>query len=126
MGDGLVLESGTHDELLSGNGAYAALVQAQKLRESNRTVAEKETDSVSDETEDLEKAIREEVPLGRKNTSRSLASEILEQKRVASQQSESKASYSMFYLFRRMGLIMRDHWPQYFYGASAACRKSDP
>ena len=31
MGDGLVLESGTHDNLLKADRAYAHLVQAQKL-----------------------------------------------------------------------------------------------
>ena len=33
MGDGLVLEQGTHDELIRADGAYAKLVQAQKLRD---------------------------------------------------------------------------------------------
>lgn len=120
MGDGLVLESGTHDELLQANGAYAALVQAQKLREANQPAGEKDDDSTGNEAEDLEKAIREEVPLGRRNTNRSLASEILEQKRVAAQQNEVKASYSLFYLFARMGALMKDHWSRYLCGAIAA------
>lgn len=119
MGDGLVLESGTHDDLLSTGGAYAALVQAQKLREGNQAAGRKDDDSTGDEAEDLEKAIREEVPLGRKNTSRSLASEILEQKRAA-QQLEVKSSYSLPYLFQRMGLLMKDRWLHYLCGAAAA------
>jgi ATP-binding cassette subfamily B (MDR/TAP) protein 1 len=59
MGDGLVLESGTHDDLLQVDGAYARLVQAQKLRE----VAEGSDDAVSDDSSDdaeMEKVTRED------------------------------------------------------------------
>ena len=45
MGDGLVLESGTHNELLMNEeGPYARLVNAQKLREA-REKAAKDNDS---------------------------------------------------------------------------------
>ncbi|KAJ3566036.1 hypothetical protein NP233_g7253 [Leucocoprinus birnbaumii] len=120
MGDGLVLESGTHDELLSANGAYSALVQAQKLREAKETIAEQDAVESGDSAEDLEKTIREEVPLGRRNTSRSLASELIEQKRAAAEANEPKVSYSLAYLFMRMGIIMKDHWRKYLIGGLAA------
>jgi ATP-binding cassette subfamily B (MDR/TAP) protein 1 len=115
MGDGLVLEYGTHDELLSTDGAYARLVQAQKLRETKDS-----DDGDDDESEDMEKVAREEIPLGRKNTSHSLASEILEQKRQAQEQSGVKKSdddYSMFTLFARMAPLIRDQWKNYLLGA---------
>jgi ATP-binding cassette subfamily B (MDR/TAP) protein 1 len=121
MGDGLILESGTHDELLNANSAYAGLVQAQKLREAKQVTVEKEAEDSGDSSEDLEKAIREEVPLGRKNTgTRSLASELIEQKRGAAEQAEVKNTYSLPYLFMRMGLIMKDHWHKYLMGVMAA------
>ncbi|KXN88295.1 Leptomycin B resistance protein pmd1 [Leucoagaricus sp. SymC.cos] len=121
MGDGLILESGTHDELLGANGAYAALVQAQKLREAKQVVGtQDDSESSGDDAEDLEKAIREEVPLGRRETNRSLASELMEQKRAAAQQNETKVSYGLPYLFMRMGIIMKDHWHKYLVGACAA------
>jgi ATP-binding cassette, subfamily B (MDR/TAP), member 1 len=86
MGDGLVLESGTHNELLAKEGAYARLVQSQKLRETQdaQAVAGDDSDSEAGEPEekDMEKLAREEVPLGRSNTQRSLASEILEKRRM--------------------------------------------
>jgi len=119
MGEGLVLESGSHRELLGANGAYAALVQAQELREAKETAEDQRVDGEG--AEDLEKAIHEEVPLGRKNTGRSLASELIEQKRIIAEASEAKVSYSLFYLFKRMGVIMKDHWSRYLIGSIAAC-----
>jgi ATP-binding cassette subfamily B (MDR/TAP) protein 1 len=122
MGDGLILESGTHEELLRANGAYSTLVQAQKLREAKQVAGGKDEDDISgDSAEDLEKTIREEVPLGRKNTNRSLASELLEKKRVTAQEHEIKVSYSLPYLFQRMGIVMEDHWHRYLIGTLAAC-----
>lgn len=118
MGDGLVLESGTHDELLSTEGAYARLVQAQRLRESKDSGDGDESND--DEPEDMEKVAREEIPLGRKNTSHSLASEILEQKRQAREQSgvkDKEDDYSMFTLFSRMAPLIRDQWRNYLLGA---------
>ena len=97
MGEGLVLESGSHRELLGANGAYAAFVQAQEFREAKEMAGDPKGDG--EDAEDLEKAIHEEVPLGRKNTGRSLASELIEQKRIIAEVSEAKVSCSLFYLF---------------------------
>jgi len=124
MGDGLVLESGTHNELLlQSDGAYSRLVQAQKLRE----VAKGSDDAVGGDSDDgqmeMEKVVREEVPLGRKNTLQSLASEILEQRRKAAESSESGDDFSTFYLFKRMAPLIRDQWPHYILGSIAACSK---
>jgi ATP-binding cassette subfamily B (MDR/TAP) protein 1 len=120
MGDGLVLEQGTHDELLSRGGAYAALVQSQKLREVRDPVQSDDDDSSTpDEHEDMEKLARDEVPLGRKNTGQSLASEILEQKRKA-QGDKEDSDHSLPYLFKRMGKINRAEWRHYLFGGIAA------
>ena len=122
MGDGLVLESGTHDDLLEADGAYSRLVHAQKLREG----AEGSDDAVSDDLSDdgeTEKVAREEIPLARKNTLQSLASDILGQKRKAADSSETTDDFSIIYLFKRMAPLIRDQWPNYFFGAIAACSK---
>ncbi|KAG6840985.1 hypothetical protein C0991_002875 [Blastosporella zonata] len=119
MGDGLVLEYGSHNELLNKDGAYARLVQAQKLREAKDSAAVTAIDGPldSDEPEDMEKIAREEVPLGRKNTGRSLASELIEQRQKAHEGTKKEEDYSMLYLFKRMGLLNREGWRSYFFGA---------
>jgi ATP-binding cassette subfamily B (MDR/TAP) protein 1 len=122
MGDGLVLEYGNHNELLQRDGAYARLVQAQKLREGKeRRPGDALADGSDDDeesVEDMEKAAREEIPLGRKNTSQSLASEILAQRRKAAEESgEKEVDYSMPYLFKRMAPLIRDQWKNYIFGA---------
>jgi ATP-binding cassette, subfamily B (MDR/TAP), member 1 len=125
MGDGLVLESGTHNDLIQGGGAYARLVQAQKLREGRENTAQVDSDDVSEDSgHTVKKEAPEEIPLGRKNTGHSLASEILEQKRQQmkpSRQNEEREAYSLFYLVRRMSTLVRDQWRNYLIGAVFAC-----
>ncbi|KAF5337587.1 hypothetical protein D9611_014796 [Ephemerocybe angulata] len=103
MGDGLVLE------------------HVPKLRESQDLV---EVDSDEDDEDDNEKAevdmdkqAREEIPLGRQKTSRSLASEILEQRRMDKGEGSKESDHSLPYLFKRMGLIVSDQWRKYLFGA---------
>lgn len=117
MGDGLVLESGTHTELLRDEtGPYARLVAAQRLKESH--IEEDESgSSIADDVEDMEKAAREEIPLGPRQSSRSLASEIIERSR---KQQKQKQDYSMFYLFRRIGSLNPQGYKAYFVGTCAA------
>ena len=117
MGEGLVLESGTHNELLANEvGPYARLVQAQRLRESREDDATGSGDTTPAEEADMEKAAKEEIPLGRKNTGTSLASEILEQKKKEQEALKDRDDYNMAYLFKRMGLINRDQWAKYALG----------
>jgi ATP-binding cassette subfamily B (MDR/TAP) protein 1 len=122
MGDGLVLENGTHDDLLEADGAYTRLVQAQKLRE----VAKGSLDALSEDSSDdgeMEKVAHEEIPLDRKNTLQSLGSEILQRKRKDAESSESRDDFSLIYLFKRIAPLIRDQWSNYFFGAIAACSK---
>lgn len=135
MGDGLVIESGTHSELLKKeDGAYARLVNAQKLREAREKAAQPGAEGADDssdtaasheaaerEEEDMQKQAEKEIPLGRSNTGRSLASEILEQRQKEAPSKETK--YSMVYLFRRMGRINKDVWHMYVIGGIAAVRE---
>ena len=120
MGEGAVLEMGKHNELLRNeDGLYSRLVAAQRLRETRETidlddiVGQSSGITVSGPT-DIEKAALEEIPLGRSNTHRSLASEILEQRKA--QGPEKREEYSMFYLFKRMGRINKDEWKSYLFG----------
>ena len=118
MGSGQILEQGTHSELLRNEqGAYARFVQAQKLRESQEAGV-KETDDpptrVSSENKDVEKALHEEDPFIRKATSRSLASAILNNRPGAE---PAEDTYSLWYLFGRMGAINHESWRYYAIGS---------
>ena len=117
MGDGRVIEQGTHNDLLRDeNGAYSRLVQAQKLREQREATNDSDSDTTASER-DMEKAAREEEPLGRKNTGRSLASEIIEQKRKARRDGKEGGDLGLPYLFIRMGKLNREGWWNYFFGS---------
>jgi len=133
MGDGMVLEKGKHDELLSNEaGPYARLVAAQRLREAREETdiadvleGQQSSEKAVESSADIEKAAMEEVPLGRSNTQRSLASEIMEQ-RKAQGSSKQEKDYSLFYLFRRMGRINKGEWKSYLFGSLFAIGKYSP
>ncbi|KAJ7259510.1 P-loop containing nucleoside triphosphate hydrolase protein [Mycena haematopus] len=119
MGDGLVIEHGTHNELLDNeNGAYARLVAAQLLRESQQRT-DGESEDEAKEAAEMEK----EIPLGlvRKDTNtQSLASELIA-KRQQGHQTDHETEYSMLYLFRRIGgLQSRASLKNYAIGSIAA------
>ncbi|KAJ2922300.1 hypothetical protein H1R20_g14801, partial [Candolleomyces eurysporus] len=120
MGDGLVLESGNHNELLARAGSYAHLVQAQKLRESQEHQATKADDDSEEDEEDFVASARDEIPLGRRNTGRSLASEIIEQRRLGADTKE-EGDLSLPTLFKRMALLVPDQWRNYAFAAIFAC-----
>ncbi|KAJ1303401.1 hypothetical protein OPQ81_011593 [Rhizoctonia solani] len=133
MGDGMVLEQGTHNELLRNtNGPYASLVEAQKLRdeETQKEQGAQQSDSDNEEVTkassvdpNSEKAgvpIEDMEPLKRTATgTRSLASEILSAREKDVQRYGTK-DHGFIYLFKRMGLINRDSWKLYVLGCTAA------
>ena len=121
MGEGLVLESGTHSDLIQAGGAYTRLVQSQKLREG-RQKSEDDGDTSGDSEHGIEKENRKEITLGRKNTGRSLASEIIEQRKQTMGEEGKEKHYDLSYLFKRMFLIVSDRWKAYFFGIVFACR----
>jgi ATP-binding cassette, subfamily B (MDR/TAP), member 1 len=124
MGNGVVLEQGTHNELLSNpEGAYAKLVQAQKLREQQQKDAaggdsEEASTKGAEEVEDMEEIAAKEVPLGRSKTSRSLASELAEKR--AEEKQEKKDDHSLWTVLKRMALLNREGWAMYGRGIIAA------
>jgi ATP-binding cassette, subfamily B (MDR/TAP), member 1 len=133
MGTGHVIESGTHDELLASNSAYARLVSAQVLREQGgRSVlgtdqpdsaTEKPADPLAMTEEEVQEAVQTEVPRDRTTTGsqRSLASEILEKRGKKGKKGEAR-EYSMYYFFKRMGRIVKEDWMVYSWGILfAAC-----
>jgi ATP-binding cassette subfamily B (MDR/TAP) protein 1 len=126
MGDGQVLEQGTHTQLLADpEGSYARLVQAQRLREAEHRDDEFEANFEGEETTEkkqataIEIAAEKEEPLGRATTSRSLASEILEQRRRG-QGSVQEKQYGTRDMFMRMGTINKESIPLYIIGCLAA------
>jgi len=134
MGGGCVLERGKHNELLSNeDGAYARLVAAQRLREARDEinvgdvvpVGQGSCEKAVESSVDIEKAAMEEVPLGRRNTSKSLASEIIEQ-RKSQRLSNQEKEYSLFYLFKRMGRINKGEWKHYLFGCLFSIGKYFP
>uniref|UniRef100_A0A8H8CEK7 P-loop containing nucleoside triphosphate hydrolase protein n=1 Tax=Psilocybe cubensis TaxID=181762 RepID=A0A8H8CEK7_PSICU len=114
MGDGLVLESGNHEELLQKGGAYMRLVEAQKLREG-----EEKADSEQDDDKS-EKAMHKEIPLARKNTNHSLASDILGQRKMVAKEDDEDDGRGLMFIFRRMAILGQDQWFNYCLGAIAA------
>ena len=130
MGNGMVLEHGTHNELLSNeDGPYARLVSAQKLRQTNPADDENNTPDASQADlmtkAEVQEAVKEEVPLGRTTTGsgRSLASEALEKKRADGFGKFGAKEYHMAYLFKRMGRINRSDLNLYIGGAIFAISK---
>ncbi|KAH9985634.1 P-loop containing nucleoside triphosphate hydrolase protein [Russula compacta] len=122
ISNGAVLEKGKHDELLSNeHGAYSRLVTAQRLRETHdvidmndAVVVGQSSGKTIEDPADIEKAALEEIPLGRSNTQRSLASEILEQREARG--TAEREEYGLFYLFKRMGKINKGEWKKYLLG----------
>ena len=120
MGDGFVLEQGTHHELLRDeNGPYSRLVAAQKLRANVEFAGSDSATDVNDE--DMEKKTRDAIPLGRKNSSHSLSSEIVGHNNKLLDGTVHEDGRGLPYLFRRMGNLNRASWTRYAIGAVAAC-----
>ncbi|KAF8833813.1 P-loop containing nucleoside triphosphate hydrolase protein, partial [Paxillus ammoniavirescens] len=123
MEGGLVSEQGTHAELLGyENGAYSRLVHAQTLRE-NKDKQDSDIDanlSASAQV-DMKGVVEDEVPLGRKDTNYSIASDPIQERSQQMQQNEvHDDDYTLFYLFVRIGVLNREVLWRYAVGAMFA------
>ncbi|KAI6030746.1 P-loop containing nucleoside triphosphate hydrolase protein [Pisolithus orientalis] len=118
MGEGVVLEQGTHKELIGRNGTYTRLVQVQKLRETEE--AQGDTDiAVVSSIADKEKFTEDEVPLDHCDTLHSVTSNFAKiEGRGKAQVDEN--SYDLLYLFRRTGSLNPQGYRMYVIGAIAA------
>lgn len=125
MGNGEILESGSHNDLLnSEDGAYAKLVLAQKLAAATEKEAALLEDGSNDDQHTLDvgtpddksqtESKDEKLALARTNTGgASLSSQILAGKQF--NEADHKAiPYRI--LGRRLAAINRDHWKYYIFG----------
>lgn len=118
MGEGTIVECGTHNELLRNeDSVYSRLVRAQKLRE-DKSVTES-SQSVSKDEGSGDKALGRGETFGSENLARASMNH--------SAKAGKKADYSFLYLFRRMGRLNRNVWLYYLVGGIFAvcwCRRS--
>ncbi|KAJ8580470.1 P-loop containing nucleoside triphosphate hydrolase protein [Rhizopogon salebrosus TDB-379] len=116
MGDGTVLERGTHAELLANeNGAYSRLVKAQTLREG-RENEDLDTTLTSVHETDLERPRLEEV-LERKSTIRSIGSDVVNPQKEKVGDPAQEEDYDLLYLMRRVAVLYREGFPRYIIGS---------
>lgn len=121
MDDGLVLEHGTHSQLLRNpDGPYSRLVTAQKLRDRRDSDVEtiEQAGASPDGAENRQEKFEDD--LVHKTTGHTLASNMEQRKDV----SEKEPGHNLFYVFMRMGKLNRASWLNYGFGAIAASRES--
>ena len=114
LAQGKVVEQGTHDELLSANGAYSSFVTAQSIVTKNRQDRGEEdvekSDEVLPESADLQPA------LVRSSTGRSVASQRLENQSLDAANVKVKL-YGVFQCIVRITGFQKREWPWLVTGA---------
>ncbi|KAI5993497.1 P-loop containing nucleoside triphosphate hydrolase protein [Pisolithus albus] len=118
--EGVVLERGTHKELIARNGPYAHFVQAQKLREAKKAQVHTNLATASDMA-DMEKVVEDEVPSNCHETHYSVTSDLARRKSEEKRKGEvDEKSYGLLYLFKRIGILNPRGYRLYVIGTVAA------
>lgn len=120
MKNGRIVEQGTHNSLLERDGAYAALVAAQRLHddderspieekaaveteaELDRIATKKSESSASESTDPADKRIA----LGRTTSTKSVSSKVLAEK-----DQEREPKYSLWILIKFIASFNKTEWP---------------
>ncbi|KAH6896470.1 P-loop containing nucleoside triphosphate hydrolase protein [Coprinopsis sp. MPI-PUGE-AT-0042] len=109
LGDGELLERGTHTELLHLNGAYARLVKAQTLRDADEVLLMDEGSSSVAKI-----GAQENVDLEHQNLRHGLASGAIRQRQGAKDaEAERMSIVTVFYRLAKVG---KDQWTGYAWG----------
>ncbi|KAI0652270.1 multidrug resistance protein 1 [Trametes meyenii] len=127
MSQGVILESGTHSELLrEEDGPYSLLVKAQRLRDSGGAVSVHEADEAGLRIqEDEEKGVKthttlEEVPSFPRQKPEAPESSHFNMSMLQGQGGKAQGEYSMVSVFLRLAHLNRDSWKQYLVGSIGA------
>lgn len=132
MGEGEIIEQGTHYSLLADeNGAYAKLVANQKLSQQAADHLPEDVEAdVIDEDEVFvpgpasplaSPRDEKQLKLIRSTTGRSIASQILEQQRLKREEIDKRRDKIPFMkLFIRLLKLNKEYWPSYVLGTLGA------
>ncbi len=132
MGKGVILESGTHDDLLQNvGGPYYNLVEAQRIRaKTDSAMAKQEEEEHAlkrqlSPVQNLRAEAKVEMPAGLDRTisAKSISSAILRQRKgdLEAQIKGPKKQHGLFYLLYRLAKINKDHiWSLYVPGIIAS------
>ncbi|KAJ7166952.1 P-loop containing nucleoside triphosphate hydrolase protein [Mycena filopes] len=111
MGDGAILEHGTHNELLADpTGVYSQLVEAQKLRDNKEDTTLDPTSASEDQhtaEAKLERGSKASLESSSAGTDRPAASQVLER----------PATLGLFDLFWKLTMLNRASWNKYLVGS---------
>lgn len=114
MGEGLVLQSGTHTELLKDqDGPYARLVNTQRIREQENEAST----VINTETEVVPKSPEAQFRLTRARTGSKATRSVHDAEAGIHTKAHNR---SMLYVFGRMILINKEDWGKYTVGLIAA------
>jgi ATP-binding cassette subfamily B (MDR/TAP) protein 1 len=117
VGDGLVLEHGTHSQLLGNpDGPYSCLVTAQNLRNQSEVTTKKSENAsaVSDEAEEMQ-TVAEDIVC--RNTTHTLTKN---GERGNEYGHETVPEYNLLYMVKRIGGLKLAGWLSYGCGIIAA------
>ncbi|KAG9287107.1 hypothetical protein G9A89_001001 [Geosiphon pyriformis] len=130
MAKGIIVEIGTHDELMVKKGAYSRLVEAQQIQTANQKPQEPSTSFIPPEDEDVllisrkvedEMIPEEDLKIGRLSTKLSASSAIIRKRNADLEASiKQEEQYTTWELFKKVTIINRPEIPLILFGLLAA------